>query len=173
MEGHAVNNFVQGYARAKAGESFELFDAGDAAHHVFEAGFIGLVIRNVLDGRRAGGALLHTMGQVFDADFLRIPDVHYFSDGARSLHEAKQALDGVAHVAEAARLFAVAINGDRRILESRLDEIGEHHAVASGLPWTYSVEQTRDNDGKLLFLPVREREKLIERFRRGVAPAAL
>ena len=40
--GDAVDDVVEAGARAEAGQSFELIDAGDAAHHVFETGLVGL-----------------------------------------------------------------------------------------------------------------------------------
>ena len=80
--------------------------------------------------------------------------------------------DGVADVAEAAGLFAVAIDADGRVVEGGLHEIGQDHAVAAGLARTDGVEQAHDDDGKLLFFPVREREKFIESLGGGVTPAA-
>ena len=80
--------------------------------------------------------------------------------------------DGVADIAEAARLFAVAINADGSVVERGLHEIRQDHAVAASLPRTYGIEQAHDDDGKLLFFPVRKREKFVQSLRSGVAPAA-
>ena len=105
-------------------------------------------------------------------DLFGVADVHDFADGFRSVEQAQQGFDGVAHVAEAARLFSVAVNLDGRIVESGFDEIGKHHAVAAGLARPDGVEEADDDDGEMLFLPVREREKFVERLGCGVAPAA-
>jgi len=81
--------------------------------------------------------------------------------------------DGVTHIAEAARLLSAAVDVDGGVVQGGLDEIGKHHSVATGLPGTNGIEQTGHDDGQLLFLPVGESEKLIERLRGRVAPAAL
>jgi len=83
-----------------------------------------------------------------------------------------RASTGVAHIAEAARLLARAIDANGRVVEGGLDEIGKHHSVAAGLPGTDGIEQADDNNGQLLFLPVGNSEKLIESLGGGVAPAA-
>src|SRR2546429_9807058 len=58
-----------------------------------------------------------------------------------------------------------------RILQGGLDEIRQHHSIASGLARTHSIKQAHNDDGKLLFLPVGKREEFVERFRRRIAPA--
>src|SRR2546429_5893458 len=45
-----------------------------------------------------------------------------------------------------------------RILQGGLDEIRQHHSIASGLARTHSIKQPHNDDGKLLFLPVGKRE---------------
>jgi len=39
----------------------EFIDTGHTAHHVLEAGFVGLVIRHIFDGRGAAGALFYVL----------------------------------------------------------------------------------------------------------------
>src|SRR6266850_4763674 len=58
----AVDDFVERGAGTEAGEGLEFLDGGDTAHHVLEAGFIGFVVRNILDGRRAAGAIFNSLG---------------------------------------------------------------------------------------------------------------
>jgi hypothetical protein len=82
-------------------------------------------------------------------------------------------MHGVAHIAEAAGLFAIAVDADGSVIEGLADEIWKDHAVAAGLPRANGVEQADDDDGDFLFLPIREREKFVEGFGSGVAPAAL
>ena len=86
--------------------------------------------------------------------------------------QTDERFDGVADVAEAARLLAVAVNADGSVVDGGLHEIRQDHAVAAGLPRTDGVEQAHDDDGKLLFFPVREREKFVQSLGSGVAPAA-
>src|SRR6266513_439953 len=171
--GDAVNDLIQRSAGTEASKGMELFDGGHAAHHVLKAGFVGLVVGHILNGRSTAGALLHFLGQCLDGNFLGVADVDDLADGALRVHEADESFDGVAHIAEAARLLSGAVDADGGVVQGRLDEIGEHHSVASGLPGTNGIEQTGHDDGQLLFLPVGEREKLIERLRGRVAPAAL
>src|SRR6266480_5249106 len=171
--GDAVNDLIQRSAGTEASKGMELFDRGHAAHHVLKAGFVGLVVGHVLNGGGAAGALLDFLGQCLDGDFLGVADVDDFADGALRVHEADEPLNGVAHIAEAARLLPGAVDADGGVVQGGLDEIGKDHSVATGLPGTNGIEQASHNDGQLLFLPVGESEKLIERLRSRVAPAAL
>src|SRR5437016_14121238 len=49
--GDAVNDLIQWGTGAEAGEGMELLDRGHAAHHVLKAGFVGLVVGHVLNGK--------------------------------------------------------------------------------------------------------------------------
>src|SRR5712692_1461139 len=168
----AVDDLIQRSMGAEAGEGVELIDGGHAAHHVLEARFVGLVVRHVLNGRGAAGAVLDSQRQSFDGDFLGVADVDDLADGALQVHETDETFDGVADIAEAARLLSAAVDADGGVVQGGLDEIGEHHSVATGLPGTDGVEQASHDDGQLLLLPVGKSEKLIERLGGGVAPAA-
>src|SRR6202030_2212528 len=148
-------------------------DRVHAAHHVLEARFVGLVVRNVFNGGGTAGTLLHSLGQCFDSDFLGVADIDDFADGALRVHKADQSFDGVAHIAEAARLLPGAVDADGGVVQGGLDEIGEDHSVATGLPGANGIEQAGHDDGQLFFLPVGKSEKLIERFGGRVTPAAL
>src|SRR5207249_4463662 len=117
-------------------------------------------------------ALFHPVRQSFDGDFLGVTNIDDFSDGAVQVHEADESFHSVADIAEAARLLSAAIDADGGVVQGRLDEVGEHHAVAAGLPRTYGIEQASYDDGQLLFPPVGKSEKLIECLGGRVAPAA-
>src|SRR5207245_3945456 len=117
--------------------------------------------------------LLHTVRQILDGDFFGVAHVYNFTDGAPGVHEADETLGGVAHIAETTGLFAAAINSDGGVFQSGLDEVGEHHSITSGLTGTHGVKQAGDDDGKLFFLPIREREKFVERLGSRVTPTAL
>src|SRR6266550_6184658 len=170
--GDTVNDLIQRSSGTETSKGLELIDGGHAAHHVLKAGFVGLVVGHILNGRSTASALLHSLGQCLDGDFLGVADVNDFADGALRVHEADESFDGVAHIAEAARLLPGAVDADCSVVQGGLDEVGEHHSVATGLPGTNGIEQTGHDDGQFLFLPVGEREKLIERLRSRVAPAA-
>src|SRR5205807_4540090 len=104
-----------------------------ALQYALESGVVGLVRGYALGKRGTSGAPVYTMGQFFDADFFGVAYMHDLANGARGFHETNQAFDGVAHVAKTPRLLAASIDGDRRTLQSGLDEVGKHHAVAPGL----------------------------------------
>jgi len=131
--GDAVDDFVERRFGAEAGEGLEFIDTRDAAHHVFEARFVGLVVGYEFDGGRAASALFDELGEAFDGDFFGVANVDDFADGAVGVHEADEAFDGVADIAEAAGLLAVAIDADGLVVDGLLNEIGEDHAVAAGL----------------------------------------
>src|SRR5258707_66582 len=170
---NAINDLIQGGLGTEAGEGMQLFDEGHTAHHVLEAGFVGLVVRHVLNGRGTAGTLLHSLCQCLDGDFLGVADVDDFADGALRVHEADESFDSVADIAEAPRLLSGAVDADGGVVQGGLDEIGEDHSVASRLPGTNGIEQANHDDGQLLFLPVGDSKKLIERFGSRVTPAAL
>src|SRR5882672_102180 len=61
--------------RAESGERVKLVDTGNAAHHVFEARFIRLIIGNVSDFGLAVGSSFDGFGKIGDGDFLSVADV--------------------------------------------------------------------------------------------------
>lgn len=170
--GDAVDDFVEGGLGPEAGEGLEFIDAGNAAHHVLEAWFVGLIVGYEFDGGRAACALFYTLGEAFDGDFFGVTNVDDFADGAVGVHEADEAFDGVADIAEAARLLAIAIDANGIVVDGLFDEIGEDHAVAAGLTGADGIEKADDDNGELLFFPVGESEKFIESFGGSVTPAA-
>src|SRR5258708_1807566 len=170
--GHAINDLIQRSPGTEAGEGMQLFDGGHATHHVLEAGFVGLVVRHVLNGRGTAGTFLHSLRQCLDSDLLGVAHVDDFADGTIRVHEADETFDGVADIAEASRLLSGAVDADGGVVQGGLDEIGEDHSVPSGLPGTNGIEQANHDDGQLFFLPVGKSKKLIERLGSGVAPAA-
>src|SRR5882762_14250 len=171
--GDTVNNLIQRSKGTEASKGIELIDGGHAAHHVLKAGFVGLVVGHILNGGGAAGALLHSLRQSLDGDFLGVADIDDLADGTLQIHKADQTFNGVTHIAETARLLPGAVDADGGVVQGGLDEIGEHHSVATGLPGTNGIEQAGHDDGQPLFLPVGESKKLIECFGGRVAPAAL
>src|SRR5258708_13982532 len=101
----------------------EFIDGRNTAHHVLEAGFVGLVIRHIFDGRGAAGTLFHSLRQAFDGDFLGVADVDDFTDRTMGVHEADETFDGVAYIAEAARLLSGTVDADWGVVEAGLAEI--------------------------------------------------
>jgi len=58
------------------------------------------------------------------------------------------------------------------VAEQRLPhEGGNHHPVLAGLSRTHGVEETHEDGGELLLLPVGKRQELVDGLRTGVAPA--
>src|SRR4029077_5559937 len=171
--GYAIDDFGEGRARAEAGEGFEFIDAGDPAHHVFEAGLVSFVVGDEFDGGVAARTLLYELRKFFDGNFFGVADVHNFADGMLRVNQTNERFDGVADIAETPRLFSVAIDADGSIVERGFHEIRQDHAIAPGLSRTYSVEKPHDDDGKLFFLPIRKRKKFVQSLGSSIAPAAL
>src|SRR5882762_2042916 len=124
--GDTVNDLIQRSTGTEASKGIELFDGGHAAHHVLKAGFVGLVVRHVLNGGGAAGALLHSLRQFLDGDFLGVADVDDFTDGTLRVHEADETFNGILHIAEAAGLLSSAVDADSGVVQGGLDEIGKH-----------------------------------------------
>src|SRR5260370_8048870 len=101
----------------------ELFNGGHAAHHVLEAGFVSLVVRDVLNGRGATSTLLHSLCQPFDGDFLGVADVDDFPNGALQVHKADETFDSVTHISEPARLLSAALNPYGGFVQPALHQI--------------------------------------------------
>src|SRR5208282_3764111 len=130
ISGNPVDNLREADLRAETGKGMELIDARHAAHHVFKAGLVGLVVGDELDGRGATGALVDDFGEVFDGDFLGVSDVHDFPDGLLQRNKAEESLDGVAHIAEATGLRAIPVNANGSLVEGALHEVGQNNAIA-------------------------------------------
>ena len=75
-------------------------------------------------------------------------------------------------MAEAARLAAVAVDGERLARERLADQARHDHAVAAGLARPDRVEEARDGDRQVALAPVGHRQKLVDRLRAGVGPAS-
>src|SRR5688572_21500989 len=93
-------------------------------------------------------------GEVVDADFAGVTDVENLADGGGHVFETNKGLDCVMHVAEAAGLFAAAVDPERLILQSCADESRNDHPVAADLAGADSIKEAGDNDGQLAFLVV-------------------
>src|SRR5690606_21305894 len=77
-----------------------------------------------------------------------------------AIHQADHPLDQVIHVAEAAGLGAVAIDGDGFALERLDDEVADHSAIVGVHARSISVEDTHDLDLQLMLAPVVEEQRL-------------
>ena len=121
--------------------------------------------------RGAVGGALDAFREIANGHFLWIADVEHLPDRPRLHHQLEQRADDVADIGEAARLIAVAEDGDRLARQRLAHEGRQHHPVARGLPRPDGVEEPDDDDGQLLLLPVGEREELVERLAARVGPA--
>src|ERR1700722_12010085 len=68
VDGYAVDDFVERGLGTEAGQGVEFIDAGDAAHHVLETRFVGLIVRDEFDRGRAARALFDQLSETFDGD---------------------------------------------------------------------------------------------------------
>src|SRR4029077_5894635 len=76
------------------------------------------------------------------------------------------------NVTETARLLTVAVNRKRTTGERLFHEGRYYHPVTAGLSWPHGIEESDDGGRQFLFAPVSERQKLVNRFRAGVAPTS-
>src|SRR5258708_12434756 len=79
VRGYAVDDFSEWRLRAKAGQGVELIHGGNAPHHIFESRLVRLVIRDVVDRRRASGTLFHHSRESLDRNLFLIADVNPFT----------------------------------------------------------------------------------------------
>src|SRR5690606_7145660 len=99
-------------------------------------------------------------------------DVENLAGGFRMAHQTGNAFDHVLHVAEAASLRAVAIDGNRLAGQRLANEPGDDHAILTGLAWTDGIEQPYDHNWQAGFVPVSQPEEFVESLGTGISPAA-
>src|SRR5690348_5537593 len=106
---HAADAVLEGMGDLEAGQGRDLGSIRHAPRHVLESlPFVGFRIRHVDDLGARLRQPADRLGQLLDGDLLGRPDVEHFADRAGMVEELRQRADGVADVAEAARLRAVA-----------------------------------------------------------------
>src|SRR5437764_4214328 len=133
--------------------------------HIFEAALICLVVRNVRDGTIRAGLLPHGSGETVDTDFFVAAEVEDLSRGAIRTDAGKNTVHDVAHVTEAARLFARTVDRDGFVAKGLSNEGWHDHAIVTCLTRSGGVEQTKHGNRQLMFAMVGESEKFVDRFR--------
>src|SRR5262245_10342318 len=98
--------------------------------------------RAELQLRAAACEAQHQLGQLEHRVLDRAADVQRPFDLA--VHQAPDRLDGVVDVAEAARLLAVAVYGERLVAQRLHDEVADHAAVARPQARPIAVEHAAD-----------------------------
>src|SRR5207245_2295583 len=91
----------------------DLRDRRLAMQHVLDSLPVDLVVRNSDDVRIGLGQGEYTLGELVDRDALRRAHVVDLARQLARVHQAGERADRVLHVAEAARLRAVAVDRDR------------------------------------------------------------
>src|SRR5438309_264335 len=99
---HLAEDVVEAAARRPPGEVVKLGGVGDAPQHVGEPEAIGLLVGHEVDGRVAARELLDAPREVEDRDLLLGPEVEHLADGLGLVEQTEEAVDHIAHVAEAA-----------------------------------------------------------------------
>ena len=143
---------------------------GLAVEHVLDPLAVDLVVGDLDDLRLRARALEHALCELVDRHDLGGADVEDLAGYAGRVHQARQRADRVLHVAEAARLRAVAVDLERPAGEGCGDEPRDDHSVLAALPRPDRVEQAHDHAVEAALLVVGEREELVERLRLGVRP---
>src|SRR5450759_689874 len=111
--GHQVDDLRKARARLESHERADLADVGDPSRHVLEPGLVGLIVGDEDDLRLALEPLLDELGEAHDGNLLLRADVEDLAVGLLARNERGDRADDVAHVAETARLRAVAVHRDR------------------------------------------------------------
>ena len=144
---------------------------GRAVADVVEAGAVGLFVGEVDDRTFGAGQLDDALRQGVHGNLLVAADVKNLADGGGGGDQFRQGRDDIAHVAEAARLFAVAVDLQRLVLQRGRHEAGEDHAVHAHLPRADGVEEADDDDGQAVLAVVGQAQKFVDALGIGVAPA--
>ena len=148
-------------------------DVRNAARHVFKALFIGFAVGDIDNFGLGAGDGADPLGERDDGDLFGRSDVEDLADGVGVRHQLHQRADHVADIREAARLLPGAIDGQRPPGHGLLDQGGNDHAVLAGLARSDGIEQPHHHGRQLLFAPIGEGQKLVDRFRTGVTPPTL
>ena len=125
----------------------------------------------VFQAGAGAGQLDHFFGQFLDGEFCRVAGVDRAGEIVRGCHQADKGLDQVVHVAEGAGLAAVAVDGDRLVLQGLHDEVGHHPAVVGVHVGAVGVEDAGHLDPEFVLAVVVEEQGLGAAFALVVAGA--
>src|SRR6266542_5196073 len=121
---HAFNDLLRALGGSKIDEFFDLANVGHAPLHVFEAFFIGLIIRDKTDRRVAPRHRCYHHRKFRDRDFLLAADVKNLPDRTGVTDQSGERFDRGADVTETARLFAVSVYGNGQPSAGLAHELG-------------------------------------------------
>ena len=138
---------------------------------VFESGGVGLFVGYEFDCAIAAERINDEFGEVFDGDGLIVSDVEHVAVAFFEVEQFGKHANDVTDIAEAANLRAVAVDAKWFVGQCGFDEAWEDHAVVSDLARSDGVEESGDDGGKPVLVPVGESEIFIEGFGAGVGPA--
>src|SRR4051794_1546414 len=141
-----------------------------AVRDLFEARLVRLLERNEANPRAGSRPLDHALREVEDRDLAGAAEIENVANGRIAVEEGEERTHGVVHVAEAAALRAVVVDGQILARQRLLDETREDHPVLACLTRADGVEEP-DDDAVETGLRVTEREDLAKRLRGRVAPA--
>ena len=136
--------------------------------------FVGLVVGDELDRRLRSGerrARARRDRRIEISSVLPMLKTWPMAFGSPTSFE--QRADDVGDVLNAPRLRAVAEHRDRLAGERLPHEVRDHHAVLARLARADGVEEAHDDHRQLAFLPVGEREELVDGLAARVRPAVL
>src|SRR6185312_2771963 len=102
--------------------------------------------RPVHDPRTRTGEIDDALGEIDDRHLAGVAEVERSGQAGRGEHEFADAFDQVVHVAERARLRAVAVNRERLVAQRLHDEIGDDAAIVQLHLRPEGVEDARDLD---------------------------
>ena len=168
-----LQDSIERQLRSPAEQLADLGHARDATVHVLEADLVRLLVGDVHDVRLPSGERGNLSRKVEDRDLAVVAEVVDLPVRRLFGHQVREGADDVEDVGETAALGAVAVDGERLAREPLADERGDDHAVLAGLAGTDGVEEAHDHGRQLALAPVCDCEKLVDRLRARVRPAAL
>src|SRR6266566_1497900 len=111
----------------------------------------------------------HQLGQLADGEFVWVPEVRRLA--VAMLEEAHDPVDQIIHVAEGARLRAVAIDGERLAAQRLDDEVRHDTAIVRPHARAIRVEDPDDPRVELVEAMIRHGERFGETFCFVIHPA--
>jgi len=169
----ALEGVVQGATGGVADQFSEFADGRDAAAHIFEAGGIGFVVGHQADFGAAAGQSQDPFGKLEDGDFFGGADVENLANGCGGFGQFDDRAGHVSHIGKAARLPAIAVNGDGFAAQGLAHKARHNHAIATGLAWSDGVEEAHDDHRQSELGVVGQAEEFVHGFGGGIGPATV
>src|SRR5688500_12891114 len=119
---HGLDDLIGVVRLLEADRFLDAGGVGHAADEVIERPAISLIVGDVLDAAPRAGQLDDTLRELIDGDLFGAAEIEDATGNAFVGSERDECANDVLHMAEAASLLAVAVDGNRPIRQRGLDE---------------------------------------------------